>query len=63
MFISANNAMFTKEPTKTILNQTGGIILSKHKKAKDNATIKIKGGLEIKGGTLTIKDGGSLEIG
>lgn len=29
----------------------------------DNSTIKIKGGLEIKGGTLTIKDGGSLEIG
>lgn len=30
---------------------------------KDNATVKIKGGLEIKGGKLTIKDGGSLEIG
>ncbi len=29
----------------------------------DNAKIKIKGGLEIKGGTLIIKDGGSLEIG
>jgi uncharacterized Zn ribbon protein len=30
---------------------------------KDNAKVKIKGGLEIKGGTLIIKDGGSLEIG
>ena len=29
----------------------------------DNAKIKIKCGLEIKGGTLIIKDGGSLEIG
>lgn len=29
----------------------------------NNAHIKIKGGLEIKGGTLIIKDGGSLEIG
>ena len=29
----------------------------------DNAKIKIKGGLEIKGGTLIIKNGGSLEIG
>ncbi len=29
----------------------------------DNAEVKIKGGLEIKGGTLIIKDGGSLEIG
>ena len=28
-----------------------------------NATVKIKGGLVIKGGTLTITDGGSLEIG
>lgn len=29
----------------------------------DDAHVKIKGGLEIKGGTLIIKDGGSLEIG
>ena len=29
----------------------------------NNANVKIKGGLEIKGGTLIIKDGGSLEIG
>ncbi len=28
-----------------------------------NAHVKIKGGLEITGGTLIIKDGGSLEIG
>ena len=29
----------------------------------NNAKVKIEGGLEIKGGTLIIKDGGSLEIG
>jgi uncharacterized Zn finger protein len=29
----------------------------------DHANVKIKGGLVIKGGTLTITDGGSLEIG
>lgn len=29
----------------------------------DNAKVKIKGGLEIKGGTLIIKDDSSLEIG
>ena len=32
-------------------------------KITDNANVKIKGGLVIKGGTLTITDGGSLEIG
>ena len=30
---------------------------------KDDAHVKIKGGLEITGGTLIIKDGGSLEVG
>lgn len=30
---------------------------------KDHAKVKIKGGLEVNGGSLTITDGGSLEIG
>lgn len=29
----------------------------------NDAHVKIKGGLELKGGTLIIKEGGSLEIG
>lgn len=44
-------------------NQNMQIIDGAEVEIKDNANVKIKGALEIRGGTLIIKDGGSLEIG